>query len=88
MAVLSTANIGFCNVVKLPLGNHYGIVVVHFSPKMSITEIDRQLISGLSERDEKNFKCNFIMLKERAEIRRGRCEWMTLTEVETTHCSL
>jgi predicted nuclease of predicted toxin-antitoxin system len=43
-AVVLTGDRGFGNVLRFPLGSHFGIVVAHFPNEMPTTEINHQLL--------------------------------------------
>jgi predicted nuclease of predicted toxin-antitoxin system len=72
MAVLLTGDLGFGNVLKFPLGEHFGIVVARFPNELSPREINREILSSLKELDENDFKGNLIILEPgRIRIRRA-----------------
>jgi predicted nuclease of predicted toxin-antitoxin system len=70
-AAILTADRGFGNILRFPLGKHYGITIAHFPNEMPTREINRvlvELFAGLSEDD---FKGNLIIIEPgRMRIRR------------------
>jgi len=44
-AVLLTADLGFSNILKFPLGQHFGIVVARFPNEMAPREINRKILT-------------------------------------------
>jgi len=72
-AVLITGDLGFGNILRFPIGSHYGIIVVHFPNEMSTDEINRQLVQRLKEFIEDDFKGNLIIIEPgRVRIRKKR----------------
>ena len=62
-AVLLTGDRSFGNILRFPLGKHFGIVIVHFPNEMPTTEINRQLIERLEALSEDDFKGNLIIIE-------------------------
>jgi predicted nuclease of predicted toxin-antitoxin system len=71
-AVLLTLDLGFSNILKFPLGKHFGIVVARFPNEMAPREINRELVNSLRDLDENDFKGNLIILEPgRIRIKRA-----------------
>jgi len=70
-AVLVTGDIDFGNLLRFPLGAHFGIVVIQFPSVMRTRELAGQIATALSALDEVVFKGNLIILEPgRVRIRR------------------
>ena len=59
-AILLTANLGFSNILKFPLGQHFGIVVARFPNEMAPREINREIVTSVRDLGENDFKGNLI----------------------------
>ncbi len=64
-AVILTGDKGFGNILRFPLGKHFGIVVVHFPNEMSTTEVNRYLLERFNDLSEDDFKGNLIVVEPR-----------------------
>lgn len=62
-SVILTGDTGFGNILRFPLGNHFGIVVTHFPNEVSSGEINQQLVEKLKELSENDFKGNLIIIE-------------------------
>ena len=62
-ASILTGDKGFGNILRFPLGSHFGIVVANFPNEMSTVEISRQLLEGFRYLSEDDFKGNLIILE-------------------------
>jgi predicted nuclease of predicted toxin-antitoxin system len=62
-AVILTGDRGFGNILRFPLGRHFGIVIAHFPKEMSTMEINRLLIESLEALSEDDFKGNLIIIE-------------------------
>ena len=62
-AVILTGDRGFGNILRFPLGKHFGIVVAHFPNKMLTMEINRHLIERFEDLLEDDFKGNLIIIE-------------------------
>ncbi len=62
-SVIITEDIDFGNIIKFPLGNHYGIIIVHFPNEMSNKEMNNQLINNIKDIDKNDFKGNLIIIE-------------------------
>jgi predicted nuclease of predicted toxin-antitoxin system len=70
-AVLLTADLGFSNIRKFPLGRHFGIVVARYPNEMPPRDINRAIVTSLKDLGESDFKGNLIILEPgRIRIRR------------------
>jgi predicted nuclease of predicted toxin-antitoxin system len=71
-AVLLTGDLGFSNILKFPLGQHFGIVVARFPNELAPREINRELVNSLRGLGENDFKGNLIILEPgRIRIKRA-----------------
>lgn len=62
-AVLITGVMGFGNILRFPVGSHFGIVIVHFPNEMPTNEINRQLVERLRDLTEGDFSGNLIIIE-------------------------
>jgi len=62
-AVVLTGDRGFGNILRFPLGKHFGIVVAHFPNEMPTMETNRYLIERLEDLSEDDFKGNLIIIE-------------------------
>ena len=62
-AVLLTADTGFGNILRFPLGEHCGIVLVRFPTEMSNIEMNRHVVEDLKHISENDYKGNLIILE-------------------------
>ena len=70
-AILLTGDLGFGNILKFPLGKHFGIVVARFPTEMTPKEMNREIVASLRDLTETDFKGNLIILEPgRIRIRR------------------
>ena len=70
-AILITGDKGFGNILRFPLGNHFGIVIANFPNEMSTREINRQLLEALKDISKDDFKGNLIIIEPgKVRIRR------------------
>jgi predicted nuclease of predicted toxin-antitoxin system len=70
-AVLVTGDADFGNLLRFPLGAHFGIVVIQFPTVMRTRELAEQIATALSALDDVAFKGNLIILEPgRVRIRR------------------
>ena len=70
-AVILTGDRGFGNILRFPLGGHFGIVVAHFSNDMSTMEINRQLLEKFENLSGDDFNGNIIIIEpSKIRIRR------------------
>jgi len=64
-AVILTGDKGFGNILRFPLGRHFGIVVVHFPNEMPSIEVNRHLLQRFEDLAEDDFKGNLIIIEPR-----------------------
>ena len=64
-AVILTGDKDFGNILRFPLGKHFGIVIVHFPNEMSTTEVNRYLLERLNDLSENDFRGNLIIIEPR-----------------------
>ncbi len=70
-AVILTGDRDFGNILRFPLGDHFGIVVAHFPNEMTTTEINRYLLERFKVLSEDDFKGNVIIIEtHKIRIRR------------------
>ena len=70
-AVIVTGDVGFGNLFRFPMGNHHGILIVHFPNEVSTPELNRQLMKALEVLTDSDFYGNLIILEPgRLRIRR------------------
>jgi len=70
-AVLVTGDADFGNLLRFPLGTHFGIVVVQFPSAMRTRELAEQIAAALSALEGVVFKGGLIILEPgRLRIRR------------------
>lgn len=70
-AVVLTGDRGFGNILRFPLGKHFGIIVAHFPNEMPTTEINRHLIERLEDLSEDDLRGNLIIIEPgKTRIRR------------------
>jgi len=48
-AILLTGDLGFGNILKFPLGQHFGIVVARFPNEMPPREINKRIVASLKD---------------------------------------
>jgi predicted nuclease of predicted toxin-antitoxin system len=64
-AVVLTDDKDFGNILRFPVGKHFGIVIVHFPNEMPTMEVNRYLLERLNDLSEDDFKGNLIMIEPR-----------------------
>ncbi|GAH58928.1 unnamed protein product [marine sediment metagenome] len=64
-AVILTGDKGFGNILRFPLGKHFGIVIVHFPNEMSTIEVNRYPLERFNDLSEDDFKGNLIIVEPR-----------------------
>ena len=62
-AIILTGDMGFGNLLRFPLGNHFGIVIAHFPNEVSVSELNNQIIKAFNNLTETDFKSNLIILE-------------------------
>ncbi|HEX3034541.1 MAG TPA: DUF5615 family PIN-like protein [Thermodesulfobacteriota bacterium] len=62
-AVILTGDKGFGNILRFPLGKHFGIVIVRFPNEMPTMEINKRLIERLRDLSEDDYKGNLIIIE-------------------------
>lgn len=62
-AVVLTGDRGFGNILRFPLGKHFGIVIAHFPNEMPTLEINHYLIERLGDLSEDDFRGNLIIIE-------------------------
>lgn len=62
-ALILTGDRGFGNILRFPVGKHFGIVVAHFPNEMPTMEINRHLIERFEDLSEDDFRGNLIIIE-------------------------
>ncbi|OGP36492.1 MAG: hypothetical protein A2X98_05800 [Deltaproteobacteria bacterium GWC2_66_88] len=62
-AILITGDLGFGNRIKYPVGSHEGIVIAHFPNELSTSELNAQILGGLSVLSEDDLKMSLTILE-------------------------
>ena len=70
---LVSADLGFANVLRFPLGAHAGIVVARFPNEMSTMTTNAAIVRALGELTDEELQGNLVILEPgRVRLRRGR----------------
>ena len=70
-AIILTGDMGFGNLLRFPIGSHFGIVIVHFPNEVPTSELNSQIIKALDNLAEAEFKGNLIIIEPgKVRIRR------------------
>jgi predicted nuclease of predicted toxin-antitoxin system len=70
---LVSADLGFANVLRFPLGAHAGIVVTRFPNESSTATTNAGIVRGLEDLSDEELKGNLVILEPgRLRLRRGR----------------
>jgi len=70
-AVLLSGDLGFSNVLRFPLGTHYGIIIIRFPSEMSTERINEEVNKGLNEIRDEDMSENLIVISPgKVRIRR------------------
>lgn len=62
-AVILTGDLGFGNLLRFPVGSHFGIVIAHFPNEISTSELNGQIIKEFDNLTETDFRGNLIILE-------------------------
>ena len=62
-ALILTGDRGFGNILRFPVGKHFGIVVAHFPNAMPTMEINRYLVKWFEDLSEDDFRGNLIIME-------------------------
>jgi len=57
-ALILTGDRGFGNILRFPVGKHFGIVITHFPNEMPTMEINRHLVKWFEDLSEDDFRGN------------------------------
>ena len=72
-AVILTGDKGFGNLLRFPIGSHFGIVIAHFPNEMSTFGLNTQIINAFDDLTESDFIGNLIILEPgKIRIRRSK----------------
>jgi len=70
-SVLITGDMHFSNILRFPIGSHFGIVIVHYPNEVSNDEINYQLIERFTHIRDDDFSGNLIIIEPgKTRIRR------------------
>jgi len=70
-AVLITADLGFGNILRFPIGSHCGIVIARFPNAMPTIEINRELVARFADLTESDFNGSLVVIEPgRVRIRK------------------
>ncbi|WP_322800769.1 DUF5615 family PIN-like protein [Thermoflexus sp.] len=70
-AVLITADKGFANILRFPLGTHAGILVLRMPNELSVPELNRRLLQALMRMEGEDLRGLLIIVEpHRIRIRR------------------
>lgn len=61
-AILFSADLGFSNILRFPLGDHYGICILRFSNQTSTDEINERVEKLISKVPKKEFEGSLIII--------------------------
>jgi predicted nuclease of predicted toxin-antitoxin system len=72
-AVVVTGDSDFGNLLRFPLGSHFGIVVVQYPTALRTRELATQIADTLCSLDDSSYTGNLVILEPgRARIRRPK----------------
>ncbi|MFH0802795.1 MAG: DUF5615 family PIN-like protein [bacterium] len=72
-AILFSGDVGFGNLLRFPVGSHFGIVIVHFPNEISSIKLNNHILNALKTLSEDDLKENLIILEPgRLRMRRKR----------------
>lgn len=72
-ATLLTADLGFGNILRFPVGSHSGIVIIHLPNEISVVEMNRQVCAAIDDLAEEDFRGSLIVIEPgKVRIRRPR----------------
>jgi predicted nuclease of predicted toxin-antitoxin system len=70
-AVLVTGDLGFGNILRFPIGSHFGIIVTRFPNEVATREMNRQLADRLRELTDDQLTGHLIIIEPgKARIRK------------------
>lgn len=70
-SVLITWDMHFSNILRFPIGKHFGIVIIHFPNEIPNEEINRQIAKRFMDLDDSDFYGNLIIMEPgKTRIRR------------------
>ena len=69
--VLLSADLGFANVLRFPIGSHHGIVVTRFPNTMPTTTMNADIVRALSELSDEELRGSLAIIEPgRVRLRR------------------
>jgi len=72
-AILLSADLGFANTVRFPIGSHNGIIVLRFPNETSTQRLNQELIKSLSGLKDEDIYGNLVIIEPgRVRIHRSR----------------
>jgi len=61
-AIIITADRGFGNILRFPLGKHNGIIIANFLNEMSTTEINSHLVRQIQSLSEEQISGSLVVI--------------------------
>ena len=72
-AILFSGDMGFGNLLRFPVGSHFGIVIAHFPNEISSIKLNNHILNALKTLSEDDIKGNLIILEPgKLRMRRKR----------------
>jgi predicted nuclease of predicted toxin-antitoxin system len=70
--VILTADVGFGNILRFPIGTHPGMVIARFPNEISSDRLNEALLSALQEVSLHEFRGNVLIVEPgRVRLRKG-----------------
>jgi predicted nuclease of predicted toxin-antitoxin system len=67
-----TADVGFGNLVRFPLGSHHGVVVARFPHDLHVSTLNATILAGLRELSDADIAGSLVIIEPgRIRLRRG-----------------
>ena len=61
-AILFSGDLGFSNILRFPLGTHYGIVILRFPNELPVSQINKEMKRLLRKLKTSDYKGNLIII--------------------------
>ena len=62
-AILLSADLGFANTVRFPIGSHNGIIILRFPNEISTGALNQELLKSLSELKNEDIYGNLVIIE-------------------------
>jgi len=62
-AILLSADLGFANTVRFPIGSHNGIIILRFPNEISTGVLNQELLKSLSELKNEDIYGNLVIIE-------------------------